>query len=82
MRNANCKYKEAELAWEESQVFLGILSDAKQKVCKSTLFSEYCALLFAQSVYDKVIGGFLILFDLVFQETGKLGQCHWTVLFQ
>lgn len=50
VRNANCKYTEAERAWEDIEGYLQVFPDH----CKATLFAEYCSLLFAQSLYDKV----------------------------
>lgn len=70
VRTANCRYTEAEAAWTEAHTFIGALTEAKRAVSLALLYAEYCALLFAQSLYDQVmarIGRWFLLalaFDL------------------
>ena len=54
VRNANCRYREAEATWNEAQVYQQQLADKGCNVNRATLLSEYCALLFAKSQYDEV----------------------------
>ncbi len=64
MRNANCRYSEAEETWQESLTWVGKLEDEGHVVNKATLYSEVCSLLFAKSLYDEV-RGITLLFHLL-----------------
>ena len=54
VRNANCKYVEAEMTWHEAQALVYRLKDAGHTVNAATLYSECCTLHFAKSQYDLV----------------------------
>ncbi|XP_013379692.1 amyloid protein-binding protein 2 [Lingula anatina] len=53
IRNANCKYVEAEQIYVEARTYLDKLSEKGIQVNKSALHTEICALLFAKSQYDE-----------------------------
>ncbi len=53
VRNANCKYTEADTTWKDAQIFIEKLELHGHHVNKAALYSECCALLFAKSLYDE-----------------------------
>ena len=55
IRNANCRYSEAEETWHGACAWIEKLeNEAGHAVNKAVLYSEICSLLFAKSLYDEV----------------------------
>lgn len=55
IRNANCRYNEAEETWRGACAWIEKLeNEAGHPVNKAVLYSEVCSLLFAKSLYDEV----------------------------
>ena len=55
VRNANCRYREAEETWKTASLWIERLElSAGHPVNKATLYSEISSLLFAKSLYDEV----------------------------
>ncbi|XP_046583008.1 amyloid protein-binding protein 2-like isoform X2 [Haliotis rubra] len=53
VQNANCKYREADQTCREAFRLMEILAQHGITVSKSALYTECCALLFAESQYDE-----------------------------
>ncbi len=54
MRNANCRYVDAEHTWKQAKDLVGKLENLGHTINRALLYSEFCALLFAKSQYDDV----------------------------
>lgn len=53
VQNANCKYKEADQTYK-SALKICELAEQEAPTNKASLYTECCALLFAESQYDEV----------------------------
>ncbi|XP_041347960.1 amyloid protein-binding protein 2-like [Gigantopelta aegis] len=53
VQNANCKCKEADQTCKEAFRLTEVLAENGISVCKATLYTECCALRFAESQYDE-----------------------------
>ncbi|KAL5016659.1 hypothetical protein ScPMuIL_006248 [Solemya velum] len=55
VQNANCKYKEADHTYKEA-LRICELAEQEAPINKASLYTECCALLFAESQYDEAYG--------------------------
>ncbi|KAL4224456.1 Amyloid protein-binding protein 2 [Mactra antiquata] len=53
VQNCNCKYQEAKISCTEAMDIISKIDEQGQVINKATLYTEYCALLFAESQYDQ-----------------------------
>lgn len=53
VQNCNCKYKEARSTCGEAMAVIAKLDEKGMTVNRAMLYTEYCALLFAESEYDE-----------------------------
>ena len=81
VRNANCIYSASEVAFEKALEFVKQLNRSGVNVNKTALYSEYSALLFAKSEYDKAsIVYFIVLEFVPFQSRALLPCTKYAVL--
>ncbi|XP_060560053.1 amyloid protein-binding protein 2-like [Ruditapes philippinarum] len=53
VQNSNCKYQEAKATCKDALYVIEKIDEHGTSVNKATLYTEYCALLFAESQYDE-----------------------------